>query len=212
MVPNGQWKFRRSAPSRTMSNESELETAIERQRRLLESRFRSDYDWLRLVFLGAILIAISAVALADALAVQHLSGHFSGSSAIFGGMAITLFVTKIARGALYLDWLLNAVFYFLAGLALSWDEDLTRTLSLFYVCSLMFACAAARIWIGLTASPEEGASWLLCSGCVTVFGGFWIAFAWPFAMPMTIALIFAFDTLFQGIAIAGFGISLKEDR
>jgi hypothetical protein len=31
-------------------------------------------------------------------------------------------------------------------------------------------------------------------------------------MPMTIALIFAFDTLFQGIAIAGFGISLKEDR
>jgi hypothetical protein len=86
-----------------MSNESELETAIERQRRLLESRFRSDYDWLRLVFLGAILIAISAVALADALAVQHLSGHFSGSSAIFGGMAIALFVTKIARGALYLD-------------------------------------------------------------------------------------------------------------
>jgi len=60
--------------------------------------------------------------------------------------------------------------------------------------------------------PEEGASWLLCSGCVAVFGGFWIAFAWLFAMPMTIALIFAFDTLFQGIAIAGFGISLKEDR
>jgi len=85
-----------------MSNESELETAIERQRRLLESRFRSDYDWLRLVFLGAILIAISAVALADALAVQHLSGHFSGSSAIFGGMAITLFVTKNSkRGALF---------------------------------------------------------------------------------------------------------------
>jgi hypothetical protein len=69
-----------------MSNESEIESAIERQRRLLESRFRSDYDWLRLVFLGAILIAISAVALGDALAVQHLSGHFSGGSAIFGGM------------------------------------------------------------------------------------------------------------------------------
>ena len=51
MVPNGPWKFRRSAPSWTMSNKSELETAIERQRRLLESRFRSDYDWLRLVFL-----------------------------------------------------------------------------------------------------------------------------------------------------------------
>jgi hypothetical protein len=30
MVPNGPWKFRRSAPSWTMSNESELETAIER--------------------------------------------------------------------------------------------------------------------------------------------------------------------------------------
>ena len=83
---------------------------------------------------------------------------------------------------------------------------------LLYVCSLMLACGTIRIWIGLTASPDEGASWILCSGWVDVCTGIWIALLWLLAAQMTIAVIFAFDTLFQGIAIAGFGISLKEDR
>jgi uncharacterized membrane protein HdeD (DUF308 family) len=193
--------------------ESGIENVIERRRHLFENRFRGNSDWLRLLFLGGILIALSTVALIDALAVQHLPGHLSGSSAIFGGIAVILFVTRIARGALYFDWLLAGVSCLLAGLFLSRDENFTHTSSLLYVFSLMFASGAVRIWIGLTASPEEGASWILCSGLVAMLCGFWITLAWFFVMSTTIApLIFVFDALFGGIALVGFGISLREDR
>jgi uncharacterized membrane protein HdeD (DUF308 family) len=212
MVQDVQANATRILQSLGISNGGGNETAIERSRRISKDRFGNDSDWLRIVFLGAILITLSTVALADAIAVEHLPGHFGGSSAVFGGIAVALFVIKIARGALYWDWLLSALLYFLAGLALSWDENLTYGLSLLYVCSLMLACGAIRIWIGLTASPDEGASWILCSGWVDVCTGIWIALLWLLAAQMTIAVIFAFDTLFQGIAIAGFGISLKEDR
>jgi uncharacterized membrane protein HdeD (DUF308 family) len=195
-----------------MSNGGGKETAIERGRRIFRDRFGNDSDWLRVVFLGAILVTLSAVAIADALADEHLPGHFGGSSAIFGGIAVALFVIKIARGALYWDWLLSSALYFLAGVALSWDENLAHASSLLCVCSLMLACGAIRIWIGLTAFPEEGASWILCSGLVDVCTGIWIALLWLLAAPATTALIFAFDTLFQGMAIAGFGISLKDER
>lgn len=191
---------------------TDLGSVIARQKGLVKSRFRGRNDWLRLVLLGAIIVTFSVISIADALIVHHVPGQFNGSSAIFGGIATALFILRIARDEPYFDWLLGAVFYFLAGIAFYWDQNITFTLSIFCICSFIFACAATRIWIGLTASPKEGAGWLLSSGCVAVFGGFWVVFAWFLAMPRTIALIFAFDTLFQGIAIAGFGNSLKEDR
>lgn len=210
MHKNGQTNSRRLLQSWVMPNEGGQGTAVEHYRRLAKGRFGCGSDWLRLVFLGGILVTLSTVALADALTVEHHPGHFGGSSAIFGGAAVALIVTKIARGALHWDWLLSAVLYSLAGLVLSEDGNFTRALSLFCVCSLMLACGAIRIWTGLTASPEEGASWILCSGWVDIFAGLSIAFVWFVATPTTIALILAFDTLFQGIAIVGFGISLKQ--
>lgn len=212
MVQNVQANSRRFLQSRAISNEGGAENTIERHQRLVRERFGRDSDWLRLLFLGAILIALSTVALADGLAVEHSPGHFGGSSAIFGGIGVALFVIRIARGAPYWDWLLSAILYFLAGVVFSLDENLSSVSSLLCVFSLMFACGAIRIWIGLTASPYEGASWIFCSGWVGVCSGIWIALLWLLAAQTTIALIFAFDTLFQGIAIAGFGISLKEDR
>lgn len=203
---------RRSLQSLALLNDGAKETAIERYRHLTKDRFSSGSAWLRLVCLGAILVALSTFAIADALAVEHFPGHFAGSSAIFGGMAVALVVTKIAKGALYWDWLLSSVLYSVVGLVLSGDESFTRVLSLFCVCSLLFACGAIRIWIGLTASPEEGGSWILCSGWIDVFAGFSIALVWILATTTTIALILAFDTLFQGLALAGFGASLKEGR
>ena len=212
MAQNSQAIAGRVLRTWAMSGRGGEDTAIDRSRRIFKDRFGNDGDWLRIVFLGAILITLSTVAIADALADEHLPGHIGGSSAIFGGIAVVLFVIKIARGALYWDWLLSAIFYLLAGLALSCDENLTYVSSLLCVCSLMLACGAIRIWIGLTAFPEEGASWILCSGLVDVSTGIWMAVLWALAAPTTITLIFAFDTLFQGIAIAGFGLSLKEER
>ena len=195
-----------------VGNEGEIMDLFERCRQSFKTRFRRENDWLRLLSLGIILVTFSALALADALAIQPIPGRFGGSSAIFGGIAIVLFVTKVAKGEVYIDWLLDGIFYVLAGIVLYSDENLTEIPTLVCICALLLASGMTRIWIGLTASPEEGATWLLSAGCVAALSGLWIVCAWILVMPTTAALVLALDTLFQGIAIAGFGISLKQGR
>ena len=210
MVPNGQVRLRRFVQSWTISNGIDTSDLIERYRRMFRTRFHRESDWLRLVLLGGILITLSTLGVADGL--QTFPGYFSGVSAIFGGVAIVLIVPRIARGDIYVDWMVNAILCILAGAALSSDENLAHISTLIYICVLLLACGAIRIWIGLTASPEDGAIWILSSGCVAALGALWIVFAWLLVVPRTAALILAFDTLFQGIAISGFGLSLRDTR
>ena len=114
--------------------------------------------------LGGILTTFSALALADALAVQPGREHFSGGSAIFSGVIMILVVLKIARGDIYIDWLMNGIACILEGVALSSDENLTSISTLIFLSTFLVASGMARIWIGLTASPEDGATWILSSG------------------------------------------------
>lgn len=212
MAPNGLIKLRRFVRSWTISHERDVSDTFEHYRRMFRARFRREMDWLRLMVLGGILTTFSALALADALAVQPGQEHFSGGSAIFSGIIMILVVLKIARGDIYIDWLMNGIPCILAGVALSSDENLTSISTLIFLSTFLVASGIARIWIGLTASPEDGATWILSSGCVAILSAFWIFCAWFLAMPTTAALILAFDTLFQGIAMTGYGLSLKEER
>jgi uncharacterized membrane protein HdeD (DUF308 family) len=60
--------------------------------------------------------------------------------------------------------------------------------------------------------PQAAASWMLSSGCTALVGALWIVGAQAFHTPITPSIILAFDALFQGVSIAGFGLSLKEAR
>jgi uncharacterized membrane protein HdeD (DUF308 family) len=181
-------------------------------RRRFEHRFGHGNDWRRLAILGVLVISFSALALADALAPTPFPDHFGGGSAIFSGIAVLLLIQKISRTRIYVDWMFNAIFYIGVGLTLYADEALDHILPLVLVCTFLFASGLSRIWIGVTGEPQAAASWMLSSGCIALFSVLWIAGDQAFQMPTTPSIILALDALFQGISIAGFGLSLKDAR
>jgi uncharacterized membrane protein HdeD (DUF308 family) len=179
-------------------------------RRRFRNRFSFANDWLRLVLLGGLLIALNALILTAALTTTSIPGLFGSGSAMFGGAAIALFITKMARSELYIDWILNGAFYIGAGFSLYADGSLDHSSSLVLMCAFLLSSAVARIWIGLTASPHAAATWMLSSGWIAVVGVLWIFGAWGLHMPTASRLVLALDSVLQGVSIAGFGVALRE--
>ena len=182
-----------------------------------QSKFRHRGDGDRMVLTGIVLTVLSAVALTASIRPSVLPGGFGGCSAAFGGAALALFVARIARGSVYVDWVLSGIFYAVSGIILSLDETFSypATLPAFFV--VFCASAALRAWIGTTASPKHGASWLLCSAIFSLCSAVTIALVWSVAAPewmiassQTPALVLAIDTLCLGISVAGYGLSLAE--
>ncbi|MEP9390100.1 hypothetical protein [Mesorhizobium sp. KR9-304] len=185
---------------------------IARQRRHSTNRFAGESDGSRLVALGILLVTFGALTLASTLAIMPLPGHFGGSSALFGGIAIILFVVRTGTGAIYFDWIVLAVSSIGVGIVLYFDEQIADTLSLILVCTFLGSSVAARLWIGSTAFPRKAASWILASGCLGAISGLCVVAVWVFRMPPASSVILALDGLFQGLAIIGFGASLRETR
>jgi uncharacterized membrane protein HdeD (DUF308 family) len=177
-----------------------------------EHRFHRDHDWLRLSVLGSVLLAFSTLAFVDTLAMRPLLGDIPGGSAMFSGATIVLFIVKIARAEIYGDWILNGVLYVGVGVALSSDEAGGHASPSILFCLLLTASGVTRIWIGLTTDPRAAAMWLWSSGCVAVVGGIGAFAGWVLAAPITPQSVFAVDSLFQGISIAGFSASLRDAR
>ncbi len=173
-----------------------------------ESRFTHQNDWLRLSILGIIVISFGAIGLADSWV--PILDHFGCSPALFGGLAIAPFIQKISRAKVYLDWMLNAAFYFGVGYVFYGGETLNYNLSFVVACALLFASGWSRIWIGTMAEPGGVASWMLSSGCIALLGVFWIVGARVLSVATTPSTIVALDCIFQGISIVGFGLSLKK--
>jgi uncharacterized membrane protein HdeD (DUF308 family) len=189
-----------------------LRTWLAGYRQAHEHRFYRDHDWLRLSVLGCVLLTFSTLALADALATRPLLGDVPGGSAMLIGATIILFTLKIARAEMYGDWILNGVLYVGIGVALSVDEASGHASPSILFCLLLMVSGATRIWIGLTTGPQAVAMWLWPSGCVAVVGGIGAFAAWILAAPITPLSVFAADSLFQGISIAGFSASLRDAR
>jgi uncharacterized membrane protein HdeD (DUF308 family) len=174
-------------------------------------RFAGGSDWKRVVLLGILLVLISALSLLDTLIPRHLHlpGHIAGSSAIFGGMAIAILVSKISRGAFYGDWLLSAGAYILAGIAFASDEAFLHFSTAASMIAFLLACGLFRIWIGLTSYPSGASPSMTNAGLVTLLCALWTALAWAEGSPQTAATALALDTLFCGVAIVAFGAALK---
>lgn len=177
-----------------------------------KSRFHHESDGARLVGLGVVLLALSVITIADLLSAARFPGHFGGSSAMFGGVAIAIYIIKIGRSEIYLDWILHALFYVCAGLVLSVDETLSAASSVILFCILLLASGAARIHIGLSAEPRAGAAWIASSGFVAVLNTVWVGATWIFGASASPAVIVAIDTTFQGLSIVAFGRSFGALR
>lgn len=178
-------------------------------RRSHEGRFQHQRDEWRLTVLSGILLTFCMLEFVDALRSTFFWGQELGSFAMFSGVAIVYFALKIGRGQIYFDWVAAGALYAGAGVALSRFEMLRDTPSLLVFCAVLIASGMVRAWIALTASPHEGAAWIYYSGWFGVLGGGSVFAGWALETPIPPLIVLAFDSLFQGISIAGYGLALR---
>lgn len=186
--------------------------ALAAARARASTRFAHGSAWFRLVLLGLLLSIVGTVALAFFLNLRPLPAMRIGEVAIVAGMAIGLLTVKIARERILWDWLLSGLFLIGAGHVLELDQHLGRPSSLALFALFMLASATARSWIGLTARTRAAGMWMCASGCVSVFAMLLAAWSAIADARMLLAVAIALDILFQGIAIAAFGVETKAAR
>lgn len=173
------------------------------------ARFDHRSDWLRLVSLGIFIITFGTLALANNLVPERIPGHFGGGTAIFSGAILFVLIQKISRTRIYLDWTLNGVSFMAVGCVLYANEALDHSYSLVLFCTFLLASGLSRIWIGYTTEPQA-ASWILSSGSIALLAVLWIVGAQVLQISTSPSNVLAFDILFQGVSIVGFGLSLKD--
>lgn len=178
-------------------------------RKFHAQRFRRDRDWLRLFILASCLFGCSVLAIADALVSAETPGVIAGSPAIFGGLTIAIFITKIARADTYADWILSAALYVGVGFSLLAGETCGEVLLHISFPTLLIAAGAVRIWVGLTVEPENAGAWLCSSGYVAIVGGLIALAGSAFATLVSLREILAVDLLFLSISIARFGMVVR---
>lgn len=196
---------------------ADLAAFLHRQRRSSKDRFHRPGDGSRIIFLGALLVIFGALALLDVARPGAIPDGFSGGSAIFGGAAVSFFVTKIARTSIYPDWLLSGASYSVAGMILAADQSLSQVSSLLGFLTSIAAAGGLRVWIGATASPERGAAWFSTAGVFCLLSASWVLLVWlvgpppsNFGLSASPALVLSLDTIALGVSMAGFGSSIKE--
>lgn len=180
-------------------------------RRAHRSRFGAESDWLRFSILGGLLLTFSCFALAPRALRMIVPGDAPGVTTMFAGMTVTIFMIKIAKRRLYMDWLA----YGASIIAVGYVQALAVTLSdgwpLWLLCFSLAASGLSRVWIGLTMNRLSG-DWLKGSGYIAVIGSFFLIVGGVLQIPIAVSSIVAIDLLFQGIAIAGVSLSLLEAR
>lgn len=182
-------------------------------RRLRAPRFQRPLDWLRLLLLAGILLILAAFAVAEALGPPGvLFSEFSGSEPLFAGVAIVLFIAKIGRQQIYGDWLLCGAVYAGVGVSLLSKGSSSEAWSLVAFCLCLITSGAARIWVGLCADPPAAGAWLVASGGIGMLGSLAAAVAKVWELPLSPLSVAATDLLLLAIAVAGFGLTLRDSK
>ncbi|EJN06751.1 hypothetical protein [Phyllobacterium sp. YR531] len=186
------------------------QSLVYRRRGKVSGRFNGPYDWTRLVALGVVLISLASLALTNSILGRNFVGYWPGMSSIFGGLLLSIVLTRMGRPVLYLDWIANGVVRVGLGFLLSNDSLFASTLSLVLFCSLFTTSAVLTIWIGLTLNIVNGRAWLVAQGLVGLFCVAWTIFDHFTLANIRPDVILAVDLLLHGLAIAGVGLSLRR--
>lgn len=175
---------------------------------LCRDRFSRDSDGRRLWHLGIILVMLGALPLIGPLSGGTIAFVPTNEAALFGGIAVILFILKTAKPRLCLDWFASGVLYLAVGFVLQSDSQLDDIRSLIFFCVFLCTSGLVRIWVGLTTSPRPATGGIAASGGVGLLSIFWILTACLLGMPTSPQLILSVDILLFGVSIAGLGFSL----
>ncbi|MBS1164599.1 MAG: conserved rane protein of unknown function [Proteobacteria bacterium] len=179
-------------------------------------RFESIGCWWWVFVLGAILAGLVGIPVLD-LTIYGVTGTYSpGMASIFSGVLQILLIVKIAGFEVYPDWVCLGGLDGLIGAVLLIDPNLAAgwPLAGFGLC---FALSAlVRIWIGMTFRDADAFIWIGASGLVGLFLLAWfLAFVLTtddikLDLPMAAKLAVHADLTLRGMALMGFGLSLKS--
>lgn len=186
------------------------------QRERTARRFCDRICWRRVLALGVMLAGLAGVPVMSLVADGFNGRYFPGMASLFGGLLQTVLIMKIASPDVYADWIFMGLCDVLIGALLLVDPGLAAGLSLaaFLLC---FALSALiRVWIGLTFRAANAFTWIGSSGLVGLFLLAWFVLAVVFSsdvkldLPMASDLVLRADLTLRGVALMGFGLSLRN--
>ncbi|WP_026791721.1 hypothetical protein [Pleomorphomonas oryzae] len=181
-----------------------------------EDRFRGNGCWRRMLALGTMLAGLAGVPIVSLIAYRVNGRYFPGMASIFGGFLQSLLILRMAGPAIYADWLCMGLCDILIGGVLIFDSGLSGGLSL-AAFGLCFALSSlARIWIGLTYRIANAFTWMGSSGLAGLFLLAWFLVVLlstndiGLELPMAADLVLRADLTLRGVALMGFGLSLRN--
>lgn len=177
---------------------------------MISNRFRRPSDWIRLVALGILLVDLAVLSFMNTLTGWGMNGYWPGMGAIFGGLLIAIIIIRVARPALYLDWIAVGALQAALGLILSRDPQLAAAPGFALFCLVFVALGLLRLWIGVTLEPGKGAASLMAGGLTSLFCVAWVMLDRFAAIGVASDVIVATDLLLTGFSIVGFGLALRH--
>lgn len=169
--------------------------------------------WRWFVGLGAVLLALGAIAALDVLIATLVSVLFVGILMLIGGISQLIHAWRVKlHWSGFLFWSASGLLYASAGvLAITNPLAGARLLTLL-LGSTLIAVGALRLWIWFNNRGQVGWQWLAFSGLVTFLAGILIAAGWPGNSVWILGLLLAFDLFFQGWTLLFLGFSLRASH
>lgn len=174
--------------------------------------FRQPSDWLRMVALGVVLVDFALLSLVNKFFDRNFEGYLPGLGSILGGLLFAIIILRLARPALYPDWIAIGVFQAAMGCVVSIDPELRSVGAFLIVCSILLALSGLRLRIGEAIRPRRGAASLLACGCTTLSFILWLIVDHFFQLGTGPDTVLAADLLVAGFTTISFGLSLRSEK
>ncbi len=168
---------------------------------------RNKWGWF--VALGAVLLVTGVFALGNVFLATVAAVISIGAMMIVAAVAQIVHAVQVKSWPSFAYFLASALLYALAGYFVLTNPLFAAATLTLYLGITLIASGALRIWSSFQLRPNTGWGWVLASGAVTLLAGIVLVGGWPVNTVWLLGMYLAFDLIFQGFAMLGFGFALK---
>ena len=166
--------------------------------------------WWLFVILGALLLVLGFLALANQFTATVASVYYIGVLMLTAGIAQIIHSFNVRGWGSFAFWLLGGLVYAVAGVSAFYNPLLAASVFTLVLAVTLVLAGLMRLTAGLQHRDEKGWGWIVTSGAVTLLAGIVIALGWPVNTLWVLGLILAVDLTMQGAALVAFGVGLKS--
>jgi uncharacterized membrane protein HdeD (DUF308 family) len=174
----------------------------------MEERLRLHRCWIWFLVLGAIIMAVGAMAIGAAFVTTFTTIFVFGILLLAGGVVqiVNAFVGRSWRG-FFVHLLVGTIHLIVGGLMLEYPLEVARGLTALLAAGLLVG-GFCRIVFALT-EDFSGRGWVLVNGIITLVLGIGIWRQWPESSLWVIGLFVGIDLLFSGWSWVMLGLLVK---